>query len=118
VNASGLDAEGEFSSARDLITLATALSANADFRQTVTETTAQFNGETIPNTNDLLVTYPGADGIKTGHTSNAGYCVLASATRNGRRIIVAVLGAPTDDARDEAGAALLDWAFSQGPPHG
>jgi D-alanyl-D-alanine carboxypeptidase (penicillin-binding protein 5/6) len=118
VNASGVDAEGQFSSARDLITLATVLSANADFRQTVMETTAQFNGQTIPNTNDLLVTYPGADGIKTGHTSNAGYCVLASATRHGRRIIVAVLGAPTDDARDQAAATLLDWAFTQGPPQG
>ena len=118
VNASGLDAEGQFSSARDLITLATVLSANADFRQTVMETTAQFNGQTIPNTNDLLVTYPGADGIKTGHTSNAGYCLLASAIRHDRRIIVAVLGAPTNDARDQAAATLLDWAFTQGPPQG
>jgi D-alanyl-D-alanine carboxypeptidase (penicillin-binding protein 5/6) len=118
VNATGLDAEGQFSSARDLITLATVLSANADFRQTVMETTARFNGQTIPNTNDLLVTYPGADGIKTGHTSNADYCLLASATRHGRRIIVAVLGAPTDDDRDHAAATLLDWAFTQGPPQG
>jgi serine-type D-Ala-D-Ala carboxypeptidase (penicillin-binding protein 5/6) len=118
VNASGLDAEGQFSSARDLITLATVLSANADFRQTVMETTAQFNGQTIPNTNDLLVTYPGADGIKTGYTSNAGHCLLASATRHGRRVIVAVLGAPTDDAREQAAATLLDWAFSQDPSQG
>ena len=118
VNATGLDADGQFSSARDLITLATVLSANAEFRQTVTDTTAQFDGRTIPNTNDLLATYPGADGIKTGHTSNAGYCLLASATRDGRRIIVAVLGAPTDDARDQAAATLLDWAFAQEPPAG
>jgi D-alanyl-D-alanine carboxypeptidase (penicillin-binding protein 5/6) len=118
VNASGLDAAGQFSSARDLITLATVLSANADFRQTVAETTARFNGQAIPNTNDLLVTYRGADGIKTGHTSDAGYCVLASATRNGRRIVVAVLGAPTDDARDRAAATLLDWAFTPVPPQG
>jgi D-alanyl-D-alanine carboxypeptidase (penicillin-binding protein 5/6) len=117
VNATGLDAEGQFSSARDLITLATVLSANADFRHTVMETTAQFNGQTIPNTNDLLETYPGADGIKTGHTSNAGYCLLASATRHGRHIIVAVLGAPTDDARDQAATTLLNWAFRKGPPH-
>ena len=118
VNATGLDAHGQFSSARDLITLATDLSANADFRQTVNDTTAQFNGHTIPNTNDLLVTYPGADGIKTGHTSDAGYCLLASATRHDRHIIVAVLGAPTDDARDHAATKLLDWAFTHGPPHG
>ena len=94
------------------------LSANADFRQTVRETTARLNGQTLPNTNDLLATYPGADGIKTGHTSNAGYCLLASATRHGRHIIVAVLGAPTDHGRDEAAATLLDWAFTRGPPHG
>jgi D-alanyl-D-alanine carboxypeptidase (penicillin-binding protein 5/6) len=118
VNATGLDAEGQFSSARDLITLATDLSANTDFRQTVTETTARFNGHTIPNTNDLLMTYPGADGIKTGHTTNAGYCLLASATHDGRRIIVAVLGATTDGTRDQAAATLLDWAFAQGPPQG
>ncbi len=118
VNASGLDAEGQFSSARDLITLATALSANAEFRRTVMEPTARFNGQTIPNTNDLLVTYQGADGIKTGHTTNAGYCLLASATRDGRRVIVAVLGAPTDEARDQAAATLLDWAFAPRPPHG
>jgi len=64
------------------------------------------------------VTYPGADGIKTGHTNNAGYCLLASATRHGRRIIVALLGASTDDARDQAAATLLDWAFAQGSPQG
>ena len=92
VNATGLDAAGQFSSARDLITLATDLSANAEFRRTVMEPTARFDGRTIPSTNDLLGTYPGADGIKTGHTSDAGYCLLASATRDGRRIIVAVLG--------------------------
>jgi D-alanyl-D-alanine carboxypeptidase (penicillin-binding protein 5/6) len=118
VNATGLDAAGQFSSARDLITLATVLSANADFRQTVGEASAQFNGQTIPNTNDLLVTYPGADGIKTGHTSNAGYCLLASANRHGRRMIVAVVGAPTDDTRDQAAATLLDWAFTHGAPQG
>jgi D-alanyl-D-alanine carboxypeptidase (penicillin-binding protein 5/6) len=116
VNATGLDAAGQHSSARDVITLATVLSANAEFRQTVTEPTARFNGNTMPNTNDLLVTYPGADGIKTGHTSDAGYCLLASATRDGRRIVVAVLGAPSDDARERAAAALLDWAFTQPAP--
>jgi D-alanyl-D-alanine carboxypeptidase (penicillin-binding protein 5/6) len=118
VNATGLDAAGQFSSARDLITLATDLSANAEFRRTVMEPTARFDGRTIPNTNDLLGTYPGADGIKTGHTSDAGYCLLASATRDGRRIIVAVLGAPTDDGRDRAAATLLDWAFTVAPPRG
>ena len=46
----------------------------------------------FPATNDLLTTYDGATGVKTGHTTEAGYCVVASATRDGRSVIVAVLG--------------------------
>ena len=112
-NASGLDADDQFSSANDLITLGSDLSRDATFRQTVSEPTASFNGETIPNTNDLLGAYPGADGIKTGHTSDAGWCILASATRDGRRIVAVVLGAPTEQGRDDAAETLLDWGFAQ-----
>jgi D-alanyl-D-alanine carboxypeptidase (penicillin-binding protein 5/6) len=113
VNASGLDADGQFSSANDLITLGTHLLRDATFRQTVSEPTAKLNGHTYANTNDLLGVYRGADGIKTGHTSGAGWCILASATRDGRRIVVVVLGAPTKEARDHAAATLLDWGFSR-----
>jgi D-alanyl-D-alanine carboxypeptidase (penicillin-binding protein 5/6) len=112
-NASGLDADGQYSSAHDLITLGTDLLQDASFRQTVSEPTARFNGQTIPNTNDLLGAYPGADGIKTGHTSDAGWCILASATRDGRRIVVVVLGAPSRAGRDDAAQTLLDWGFAQ-----
>ena len=112
-NASGLDADDQFSSANDLITLGSDLLRDATFRQTVSEPTANFNGETIPNTNDLLGAYPGADGIKTGHTSDAGWCILASATRDGRRIVAVVLGAPTEQGRDDAAETLLDWGFAQ-----
>jgi D-alanyl-D-alanine carboxypeptidase (penicillin-binding protein 5/6) len=112
-NASGLDAEGQFSSADDLVTLGVQLMRDATFRQTVSEPTARLDGETFANTNDLLRSYDGADGIKTGHTDEAGWCILASATRGGRRIVVAVLGAPTEDARDAAASALLDWGFDQ-----
>jgi D-alanyl-D-alanine carboxypeptidase (penicillin-binding protein 5/6) len=112
-NASGLDADGQFSSAHDLITLGTALLRDATFRQTVSEPTAEFNGQTFPNTNDLLGAYAGADGIKTGHTSDAGWCILASATRAGRRIVVVVLGAPTEARRDDAAQTLLDWGFAR-----
>ena len=112
-NSTGLDAAGQFSSANDLITLGTHLLRDATFRQTVREPTAKFNGHTFANTNDLLGAYTGADGIKTGHTSDAGWCVLASATRNGRRIVVVVLGAPTEEGRDNAAETLLDWGFAQ-----
>lgn len=112
-NASGLDADGQFSSANDLITLGTYLLRDATFRQTVSEPTAKLNGEMFTNTNHLLGSYAGADGIKTGHTSDAGWCILASATREGRRILVAVLGAPTEEGRDHAARTLLDWGLTE-----
>jgi serine-type D-Ala-D-Ala carboxypeptidase (penicillin-binding protein 5/6) len=112
-NATGLDADGQFSSANDLVTLGTHLLRDATFRQTVSEPTAKLNGKTFANTNGLLGAYTGADGIKTGHTSDAGWCILASATREGRRIVVVVLGAPTEEGRDDAAQTLLDWGFAQ-----
>jgi D-alanyl-D-alanine carboxypeptidase (penicillin-binding protein 5/6) len=50
--------------------------------------------------------------VKTGHTTRAGYCVVATATRNGRTVMVVVLGAPSDAARVAAATSLLDWAFA------
>jgi D-alanyl-D-alanine carboxypeptidase len=113
VNATGLDQNGGHSSAADLTRLAAFLMGNQTFQLTVRRTTASLNGKTLPSTNDLLNTYPGADGIKTGHTTNAGYCIVASASRDGRRIIATVLGAPSEAARDAGATALLDWAFQQ-----
>jgi D-alanyl-D-alanine carboxypeptidase (penicillin-binding protein 5/6) len=110
-NATGLDADGQYSSAHDLIALATRLLRNTTFRQTVSEPTAHLDGRAVANTNDLLRTYAGADGIKTGHTSRAGWCIVASASRDGRHIVVALLGAPTKDDRDAEAATLLDWGF-------
>jgi D-alanyl-D-alanine carboxypeptidase (penicillin-binding protein 5/6) len=112
-NASGLDADGQFSTANDLVRLGTYLLRDPTFRQTVREPTAELNGRTFANTNRLLGAYEGADGIKTGHTSDAGWCILASATRDGRRIVVVVLGAPTERGRDDAARTLLDWGFAQ-----
>ena len=51
-----------------------------------------IDGSELPATNDLLGAYPGADGIKTGHTDEAGWCIAASATRDGRSIVAVVLG--------------------------
>lgn len=113
VNATGLDASGQYSSANDLISLGVHLLRNPAFEQTVSEPTAVFNGQSIPNTNDLLGAYAGADGIKTGHTSDAGWCLLASATRHDRRVVVVVLGADSEAGRDDAARTLLDWGFAQ-----
>lgn len=113
VNVTGLDADGQFSSANDMARLAAHLMGNQTFQLTVNRTSAQLNGQTFPATNDLLTTYPGADGVKTGRTTNAGWCIVASAMREGRRMIAVVFGAPTEAARDAGATALLDWAFTQ-----
>ncbi len=112
-NPIGLDADGAHSSARDVIDIATLLMQDATFREAVAKPVARLHGHTYSSTNKLLTTYPGADGIKTGHTTDAGYCLVASATRNGRRIIVSVLGAASENERFVDAAALLDWAFAQ-----
>jgi D-alanyl-D-alanine carboxypeptidase (penicillin-binding protein 5/6) len=113
VNVTGLDQDGQYSSAADLSRLGAFLMGNQTFQLTVKRTSASLNGKTIPSTNDLLEKYPGADGIKTGHTTSAAWCITASALRDGRRIIVTVLGAPSEEARDAGATALLDWAFQQ-----
>jgi D-alanyl-D-alanine carboxypeptidase len=82
------------------------------FRRIVAAGSTTVDGSALPATNDLLGAYPGADGIKTGHTPEAGWCLAASATRDGRSIIAVVLGAPSEDARDHAARALLDFGFS------
>jgi D-alanyl-D-alanine carboxypeptidase len=113
-NPVGLDSSTARSSARDMVRLAELLMQDESFRTTVARTSANLHGQTFPSTNDLLLAgYPGADGVKTGHTTDAGYCLVGSATRDGRRIIVGVFGSSTDAARLAASSALLDWAFSR-----
>jgi D-alanyl-D-alanine carboxypeptidase (penicillin-binding protein 5/6) len=111
-NPVGLDDENGYSSARDMVLLANDLLGDPTFAAAVVKPTAKLHGQTFPSTNDLLGTYPGADGVKTGRTTGAGYCLIGSATRDGRRIIVAVLGSSSDAARAQAATDLLDWAFA------
>jgi serine-type D-Ala-D-Ala carboxypeptidase (penicillin-binding protein 5/6) len=113
MNPVGLDADGQHSTANDMLLLARTLMADPTFRETAARTTASLHGMTFNSPNDLLTSYPGADGIKTGHTTDAGYCLAASATRGGRQVFVVVLGSPTKQARLAAASDLLDWAFSQ-----
>lgn len=109
----GLDDPAQHSSAADVAHLAADLMRDPAFRQIVAAESTTIDGSTLPASNDLLGAYPGADGIKTGHTDEAGWCIAASATRDGRRIVAVVLGAPTEHARDDAARALLDYAFQQ-----
>jgi serine-type D-Ala-D-Ala carboxypeptidase (penicillin-binding protein 5/6) len=111
-NPVGLDDPAQHSSAADVARLARDLMQDPAFRRVVAAKSTTLNGSELPTTNDLLGTYAGANGIKTGHTDEAGWCIAASATRDGRSIVAVVLGAPTEQARDAAARALLDYGFS------
>lgn len=66
------------------------------------------------NRNPILGRFAGADGLKTGHTSEAGYCFLGSAKRDGRRLILVVAGMPSEKARREEAERLMNWGFASG----
>ena len=112
MNATGLPAEGHETTARDLAILARAMIA--EFPEyyawhAVKEFT--FNDIRQTNRNKLLWRDPSVDGIKTGHTDDAGYCLVASAERNGMRIISVVLGTSSEKARADGSQALLNYGF-------
>lgn len=115
-NASGLPNLSQFSSARDMATLARALLHNHP-RQYHYFSTAQFtyNGETMRNHNHLMEWYDGVDGIKTGYIGASGFNLVASVKRDGRRLIGVVFGGQSAAARDRHMAQLLDAAFAKTP---
>lgn len=111
-NASGLPHEGHQSSARDLLIMS--IRSFEDFPQWYAiykETSFTYRGITQPNRNVLLNGNTGCDGIKTGHTEKAGYCIVVSAVKNGRRLFLVVAGLPSMKARAEEAARLLQWGF-------
>lgn len=112
VDPAGLDARAQYSSARDMVLLGELLMRDPGFRATVARREARLHGDMHAATNDLLGSYLGADGVKTGYTDEAGWCLLASATRDDRRIYAIVLGAPSEKARDRDATRLLDWGFA------
>lgn len=112
VNARGLDAPGAQSTATDMTRLAAVLLQDPTFRTTVARTDAKLHGQVFPATNGLLTSYAGAIGVKTGHTTQAGWCLVGAAERDGRTVIVTVLGASGSAARTQSAATLLDWAFA------
>ncbi|MDO3704451.1 serine hydrolase [Micromonospora sp. C28SCA-DRY-2] len=121
VTPSGLDGPGQFTSAYDLALIARVCFADATFRRyALTERTRipaqptrKAKGFEIQNENQLIYRYPGALGGKTGFTDLARHTYVGAAERNGRRLVVTLLGAEPRPARGwEQGAALLDWGFA------
>jgi serine-type D-Ala-D-Ala carboxypeptidase (penicillin-binding protein 5/6) len=115
-NPIGLDQDGNYSTARDLTRLATELRRDPEFRKIVNtpSTTVTSGGRTIKveDRNTLVRTVPWVNGVKTGFTNDAGYVLVASATRNGITLLSAVLGADSEAARDAESLKLLRYGFS------
>jgi D-alanyl-D-alanine carboxypeptidase (penicillin-binding protein 5/6) len=114
-NPIGLDGDGNYSTARDLVTLATVLRTNKFFKKIVDSPSGTLktgiHPRTFRNSNTLLGKYAWVNGVKTGHTHGAGYVLVGSASRNGVQLISAVLATPTEAARDDDTVALYKWAF-------
>lgn len=111
-NSTGLPGPEHYTTARDLVTLAVATIRDfPEYYEWYALPEYTFNGITQPNRNKLLRQEEGTDGIKTGWTESAGYCLLASATREGRRLVSVVLDSPRESARTTASKALLNYGF-------
>jgi D-alanyl-D-alanine carboxypeptidase (penicillin-binding protein 5/6) len=116
-NPVGLDAPGNYSSARDLATLARRLMANPRFAAIVDRPGARLRSgdhpRTIHNRNLLVGRHPFVDGVKTGHTLAAGYVLVGAAHGHGGKVISVVLGEPSETVRDVDTLALLHWGIDQ-----
>ena len=111
-NSTGLPQEGHYTTAKDLGILAAR--TIADFPETYAiykEKNFTYNGIKQANRNSLLFRDPSVDGLKTGHTEEAGYCLVASAERDGFRLISVVMGAASEKAREQETTKLLQYGF-------
>jgi serine-type D-Ala-D-Ala carboxypeptidase (penicillin-binding protein 5/6) len=111
-DSNGLPEPMHYSSARDMGTLARAWILDfPEYYPWFKQQWIKFNNIKQPNRNRLLWRDSSVDGMKTGHTEEAGYCLVASAVRNGMRLITVVMGAPSDQARINDTEALLNYGF-------
>ena len=111
-NATGLPAENHYSSPRDLALIARALIQDFPDQYAIyAEKYFTYNDIKQPNRNRLLWRDSTVDGVKTGHTEEAGYCLVASALREDMRVISVVLGTTSDEARAAESQKLLSYAF-------
>ncbi|RLA49220.1 MAG: serine-type D-Ala-D-Ala carboxypeptidase, partial [Gammaproteobacteria bacterium] len=112
LNATGWPAEGHLTTARDLSLLARAMIIDhPDHYKLYAEKYFEYNGIKQPNRNRLLWRDKTVDGIKTGHTEAAGYCLVASAKRGDMRLISVVMGANTEEGRAQESQKLLSYGF-------
>jgi D-alanyl-D-alanine carboxypeptidase (penicillin-binding protein 5/6) len=112
VNASGLPDPNHYSSARDIALLARAVIRDypEDYKIYAIKE-FEWNGITQHNRNSLLWRDPSVDGIKTGHTKEAGFCLATSAKRGDERLIAVVMGTPSEKQRSDDNQSLLNYGF-------
>lgn len=121
-NPTGLPADDHYSTAKDMAMMSRELLKYED----ITAFTGKYedylrqntdNKFWLVNTNRLVKFYPGVDGLKTGYTSEAKYCLTATAEKNGMRLIAVVMGAPTPKERNRQITKMLDYAFNHYKTH-
>jgi len=112
-NSDGLPAPNHYTTARDMATLANALIREfPQYYPLFSLREFQWNNIRQGNRNTLLGKDPSVDGLKTGHTDSAGYCLATSALRSGMRLVSVVMGSPSEKARADASAALLSYGYT------
>ena len=113
VNSAGLPSPEHYTTARDIATLSSALIREfPQYYPLFSVREFLWNNIRQGNRNTLLGKDPSVDGLKTGHTDSAGFCLAASAIRNGMRLVSVVMGAPSEHARADATAALLSYGYT------
>jgi len=111
-NSTGLPDPQHVTTVRDLALLAKRLiQDHPDYYGYYKERQFTYNKITQPNRNRLLWVDPSVDGMKTGHTDAAGYCLIASAMRGDRRVLTVLVGASSENARAQESLKLLNWSF-------
>ncbi len=114
VNVNGLPDEGQVTTARDLAKLARAIIVEfPEYASLFTTVQVQVGKQMIRTHNGMLVSYPGADGMKTGFICDSGFNIVVSATREGRKLVAVILGEPSIASRRERAVDLLDNGFQR-----
>lgn len=112
-NSPGMPNPEHYTTAHDIALLASALIHEyPNYYKWYSQREFTWNKITQPNRNGLLDRDPTVDGLKTGHTESAGYCLVSSAKRNDMRLVSVVMGSPTVRAREDASSALLNYGFN------
>ncbi|WOE42779.1 D-alanyl-D-alanine carboxypeptidase PBP5/6 [Acinetobacter chinensis] len=113
INSTGMPAEGHYSTAKDMATLAQhIIHDSSKYYPIYSEKEFTFNGIRQGNRNALLYTDPSVDGLKTGHTEEAGYCLTTSSKRGPMRLISVIFGAPSMNERASQTREILAWGYA------